>query len=158
MLIVRLTRACRRGRSKCMHQLRNLLGKPAGACAQLLSSRPDRQPRDRGARFRRSCPPARRENVDGTADLVREPVLQRGRLAEGPHGAWHCNELLSSGKPIGANSWARVQCGLSAMLISPSEKRRAAIEVRPVGPDADAVEAVAMVGGYQQKLQAVKSQ
>ncbi len=69
---------------------------------------------------------------------------------------WHANELLTSGKPIGANSWARVQCGLSAMLISPAEKRRAAIEVRPVGPDADTEAAVSMVGKYQQKLQILK--
>ena len=70
---------------------------------------------------------------------------------------WHANELLTSGKPIGANSWARVQCGLSALLISPAEKRRCAIEVRPTGPDADADAAVAMVGRYRQKLQAVAS-
>ena len=42
------------------------------------------------------------------------------------------------------------------MLISPAEKRRAAIEVRPVGPDADTEAAVSMVGKYQQKLQILK--
>ena len=69
---------------------------------------------------------------------------------------YFANELLCSGKPIGANAWARVQCGLNAMLVSPAEKRRAAIEVRPVGPDADTEAAVSMVGKYQQKLQILK--
>ena len=54
------------------------------------------------------------------------------------------------------HSWAQIQHGLTEMLISPAAKRRAAIEVRPVGPDADADAAVAMVGKYQQKLQILK--
>jgi hypothetical protein len=41
------------------------------------------------------------------------------------------------------------------MLISPAEKRRCAIEVRPTGVDADEHAAVAMVGRYRQRLKPV---
>src|SRR6476660_7361225 len=68
---------------------------------------------------------------------------------------WNANELLTSGKPITGNAWATVQHGLNAMLISPAEKRRCAIEVKPPGVDADAVEAVALVGQYRQRLKPV---
>ena len=69
---------------------------------------------------------------------------------------WNTNELLCSGKPIQAAAWAQVQRGLGDLLVSPAEKRRCAIEVRPVGPDADTEAAVSMVGKYQQKLQILK--
>src|SRR6476469_6348208 len=68
---------------------------------------------------------------------------------------WNANELLSSGKPITGNAWATVQHGLNAMLISPAEKRRCAIEVKPVGVAADADAALAMVGRYRQRLKPV---
>ena len=41
------------------------------------------------------------------------------------------------------------------MLISPAEKRRCAIEVKPLGPDPDEDAAVSMMSGYRQKLQSV---
>jgi|SRR4051812_36786659 hypothetical protein len=69
---------------------------------------------------------------------------------------WNANEILTSGKPITGNAWATVQHGLNAMLISPAEKRRCAIDVQPVGDDADADAATAMVGRYRSKLKSVK--
>ena len=69
---------------------------------------------------------------------------------------YYANELLCSGKPIGANAWARVQVGLNAMLVSPAEKRRSAISVKPTGVDADEVAAVSIMGRYATKLQSVK--
>src|SRR6476660_8654199 len=68
---------------------------------------------------------------------------------------WNANELLTSGKPITGNAWATVQHGLNAMLISPAEKRRCAIEMKPVGPDADEDAAVSMTAKYQRKLRSV---
>lgn len=68
---------------------------------------------------------------------------------------WYANTLLCSGKPIGANAWTQVQRGLNAMLISPAEKRRAAIELKPVGPDADRDAAVSMMSTYKAKLKPV---
>jgi hypothetical protein len=65
---------------------------------------------------------------------------------------WHMNALLTSGKPIGANSWAAVQHGLNAMLISPAEKRRAAIELKPPDRDADEDAAILTLAKYQDKL------
>lgn len=70
---------------------------------------------------------------------------------------WHANELLTSGKPIGANSWNAVQHGLSALLVSPAEKRRCGIELKPPGVDVDEVGAIAMMGTYRSKLQSVAS-
>ena len=69
---------------------------------------------------------------------------------------WNANALLTSGKPITGNAWATVQHGLNAMLISPAEKRRCAIEVKPIGPDPDEDAAVSMTAKYQRKLQSVK--
>ena len=69
---------------------------------------------------------------------------------------WNANEILTSGKPITGNAWATVQHGLNAMLISPAEKRRAAIEVKPTGVDEDEVAATSMTAKYQRKLQSVK--
>jgi len=68
---------------------------------------------------------------------------------------FNANEILTSGKPITGNAWATVQHGLNAMLISPAEKRRCAIEVKPLGPDPDEDAAVSMMSGYRQKLQSV---
>jgi hypothetical protein len=70
---------------------------------------------------------------------------------------WHANVLLTSGKPIVGNSWAAVQHGLNAMLISPAEKRRCAIELKPTDSDPDEDAAVSMTAKYQQKLAVVKS-
>jgi hypothetical protein len=68
---------------------------------------------------------------------------------------WFANALLTSGKPIGGQAWAGVQHGLNALLISPAEKRRAAIELRPSTADPDEVAAVSMIGQYQTKLKPV---
>jgi hypothetical protein len=68
---------------------------------------------------------------------------------------WNANQLLTSGKPITGNAWATVQHGLNAMLISPAEKRRAAIEVKPIGTDPDEDAGVSMTAKYQRKLHSV---
>ena len=65
---------------------------------------------------------------------------------------WHANELLTGTRQLTPTAWAAVQHGLNAMLISPAEKRRAAIEVRPVGNDPDADAAVLQIAKYQAKL------
>jgi hypothetical protein len=65
---------------------------------------------------------------------------------------WHANELLTGTRQLTPTAWAAVQHGLNAMLISPAEKRRAAIEVRPVGNDPDADAAVLQIVKYQDKL------
>ena len=65
---------------------------------------------------------------------------------------WFADQALRSGKPISGNTWAQIQHGLNAMLVSPAEKRRCAIEVRPVGVDSDEVAAVLTIAKYQDKL------
>lgn len=67
---------------------------------------------------------------------------------------WHCNQLLVSGKPISPSSWVAVQHGLNALLISPAEKRRAAIELKATAVDSDEVAAVSMMSRYRDKLSA----
>ena len=65
---------------------------------------------------------------------------------------FYANGLLTSDQPISGNMWAAVQHGLNELLISPAAKRRAAIEVRPVGPDADQDAAISMMSKYRSKL------
>jgi hypothetical protein len=67
---------------------------------------------------------------------------------------WNANHALSSGKPITGQTWAGIQHGLNAMLISPAEKRRCAIELKPAVPDSDEVAAVSMMSKYRDKLKA----
>jgi hypothetical protein len=68
---------------------------------------------------------------------------------------WHANALLTSDQPITANAWGAVQHGLTALLISPAEKRRCAIELKPPVPDTDEIAAVSMMSRYQGKLKPV---
>jgi hypothetical protein len=82
-------------------------------------------------------------------------VLLRRRLGAAAFELWNANQVMRSGRPISGNTWAAVQHGLTELLISPAAKRRAAIELRPPGPDEDAVAAVSMLGAYKRKLKPV---
>ena len=48
--------------------------------------------------------------------------------------------------------WTAVQRGLDELLVSPAVKRRAGIELRCKGVDADVVAAGEMVDGYKRSL------
>ena len=87
------------------------------------------------------------ESCESSYDSTREADWARLRLE-----LWNANEILTSGKPITGNAWATVQHGLNAMLISPAEKRRCAIEVKPVGPDADEDAAVSMTASLSAQV------
>ena len=67
---------------------------------------------------------------------------------------WYANTVMASGRLTGP-AWTVIQRGLNDLLVSPAEKRRVAIEVRPPGPDADENAAVAMIDRYRQKLKPV---
>lgn len=54
---------------------------------------------------------------------------------------------------IGAQAWTAVQAGLSELLISPADKRRAGIEMKPVTVDPDEEAAVAQLDDYRTALQ-----
>lgn len=58
---------------------------------------------------------------------------------------------LNSDK-IGAVAWAAVQSGLSELLISPADKRRAGIDMKPKTSDADEDAAVVQLAKYQAAL------
>jgi hypothetical protein len=66
---------------------------------------------------------------------------------------WNANETMMRG-PVSAAAWEVIQKGLSALLISPAEKRRCAIEVKPVDDDREAT-AVSVLAGYKAKLKPV---
>lgn len=68
---------------------------------------------------------------------------------------WNANVVLAS-PGYSPTAWQQIQHGLTEMLISPAAKRRAAIELKPVGDDPDANAAVSMMGTYRSKLQSVK--
>lgn len=65
---------------------------------------------------------------------------------------WFANTWLILGTPIPGAVWAVVQHGLSAMLISPAEKRRCGIELKPPVADSDEIAAVSMMSKYRDKL------
>jgi hypothetical protein len=67
---------------------------------------------------------------------------------------WYANQSMVSGRPTGS-AWEAIQHGLGALLISPADKRRAAIELKPPGPDSDETAAVSMLSGYRDKLKPV---
>ncbi|MFV8317128.1 hypothetical protein [Mycobacterium sp. 23] len=58
---------------------------------------------------------------------------------------------LSSEK-ISSMAWAAVQSGLSELLISPADKRRAGIELKPKTADPDEEAAVVQLAQYQASL------
>ncbi len=68
---------------------------------------------------------------------------------------WNADQVLRSGKPISGNTWAGIQHGLTEMLISPAAKRRAAIELKPPGVDADEVAANNQIARYKTVLKSV---
>lgn len=59
--------------------------------------------------------------------------------------------ILMSGK-IGAMAWATFQSALSELLISPADKRRAGIELKPKTADLDEEAAVVQIAHYQAAL------
>ena len=65
---------------------------------------------------------------------------------------WYANQAMRSGRPVSGHAWAAIQHGLTELLVSPAAKRRAAIELKPAGVDADEVAAVSMLGTYRSKL------
>jgi hypothetical protein len=54
-----------------------------------------------------------------------------------------------------AAHWRVVQTGLRDLLVSPAEKRRLAIELKPTGPDPDEVTAVSVLSQYRSQLKPV---
>jgi len=75
---------------------------------------------------------------------------QRARLE-----LWFAHKVMTAGAVPSANQWSAVQRGLDELLVSPAVKRRAGIELRCKGVDADAVAAGEMVGKYQRSLKSV---
>ena len=75
---------------------------------------------------------------------------QRARLE-----MFYANGLLTGERPLTAPAWSIVQHGLSELLVSPADKRRAGIELRRVGVDADAVAADGQIARYKRILKPV---
>ena len=67
---------------------------------------------------------------------------------------WFASAVMRDGA-CPAAAWTAVQAGLNALLISPATKRRAGIELRPVGVDADAVAADNQIARYKTVLKSV---
>ena len=68
---------------------------------------------------------------------------------------WYANAVMTASQVPSANQWTAIQRGLDELLVSPAVKRRAGIELRRKGVDADVVAAAEMVGNYQQRLKSV---
>ena len=68
---------------------------------------------------------------------------------------WHANQLLTGHWQMTSAAWNAVQRGLSDLLVSPADKRRAGIEMQPPGADTDEVAAVSMLSRYRRRLKPV---
>ena len=68
---------------------------------------------------------------------------------------WFTSCLMTAGVVPTANQWTTIQRGLDELLVSPAVKRRAGIELRRIGVDADEVAADKMVGEYKRSLKSV---
>lgn len=68
---------------------------------------------------------------------------------------WYANAVMTAGQLPSANQWTAIQRGLDELLVSPAVKRRAGIELRRNGVDADVVAAGEMVDGYKRSLKSV---
>lgn len=64
---------------------------------------------------------------------------------------FYASHTLMAGK-ISSMAWAAVQSGLSELLISPADKRRAGIELKPKTADPDEEAAVVQLAQYQAAL------
>ena len=68
---------------------------------------------------------------------------------------WYASTVMTAGQVPSANMWATIQRGLDELLVSPAVKRRAGIELRRIGVDADGVAAEEMVDKYKRSLKSV---
>src|SRR4029077_13010834 len=68
---------------------------------------------------------------------------------------WYASTVMTAGQVPSANHWTTIQRGLDELLVSPAVKRRAGIELRRNGVDADMVAAGEMVDGYKRSLESV---
>ena len=62
---------------------------------------------------------------------------------------------MTAGQAPSAHQWSAVQRGLDELLVWPAVKRRAGIELRRQGVDADMVAADEIVDGYKRSLKSV---
>lgn len=68
---------------------------------------------------------------------------------------WFANKVISGHEAATASKWATIQEGLSALLISPADKRRAGIELKRAVADPAAEEADAKIADLAERLRAV---
>lgn len=75
--------------------------------------------------------------------------------ADWERAAWelfYANELFEGRLKLTPVAWSAVQHGLSDLLVSAADKRRAGIELKAAAVDPDEVAAVGIMAGYQDKL------
>lgn len=65
---------------------------------------------------------------------------------------WFANQILSGAEPVTAASWSMIQSGLSALLVSPADKRKAGIELKRVTSDPDEDAAVADLAEFRSRV------
>jgi len=68
---------------------------------------------------------------------------------------WYASTVMTAGQVPSANHWTTIQRGLDELLVSPAVKRRAGIELRRKGIDADVLAVDEMVDKYKRSLTSV---
>jgi hypothetical protein len=86
--------------------------------------------------------------VSGEAQFYSAADWERLRLE-----LWYGNRLVKQSYPSpGAQAWAAFQAGLTAMLVSPAQKRRLGIAIERNDYDPDEEAATADIADYQRRL------
>jgi hypothetical protein len=68
---------------------------------------------------------------------------------------WYASTVMTASQVPSANMWTTIERGLDELLVSPAVKRRAGIELRRIGVDADAVAADEQIARYKGVLKSV---
>ena len=68
---------------------------------------------------------------------------------------WYANTVMTASQVPSANQWTAIQRGLDELLVSPAVKRRAGIDLRRNGVDADVLAVGELVSKYKRSLKSV---
>lgn len=89
------------------------------------------------------------------ADSVESQFFSHADWQRARWELWFANGLLTGERPLTAPAWSIVQRGLSELLISPADKRRAGIALQQAGVNVDVVAADEQIARYKTVLKSV---
>jgi len=122
-----------------------------GAATPVKAGRAARQPDDLGF----TAHPLIQSLWEALADSVEARFYSAADWERVRIELFYGNRLTRARSRPPAASWAAFHAGLTALLVSPAEKRRVGVELKPSDPDTDEIAAVSMMSKYQRSLKPV---